>query len=146
MKETGSKLERQKLAEDKSQSFLSNYSASSSNQKPPDAEEYQAFSFGRVASRSQPMLTFYKNDDYVEAISYANLNRIWTSDIERELKLDFGDRQVRIEGDNLADLFQYISTNRCSEIKEQPERLAIKIENDTPVVTKIELLKPKLHH
>ena len=141
MNETDSKLARQKLAEDKSQSFLSNYAASSSSQKPTDTEEYQAFSFGRVASRSQPMLTFYKNDDYVEAISYANLNRVWTSDIQRELKLDFGDRQVHIEGNNLSDLFHYIVTNRCAEVREQHDKLAMTAKKEMPVVSRIELQK-----
>lgn len=139
MNETDSKLAKQKLAEDKSQSFLANYAGSPAASSASEADEYQAFIFGRVASRSQPMLTFYKNDDYVEAISYANLNRIWTSDINRELKLDFGDRQVRIEGDSLSQLFDYLCTNRCAAVVEQTKQEALSVAHKDPKVLRIEI-------
>ena len=102
----------------------------------PDSE-YKAFCFGRVGSRSQAMITFIKKDDYVEAISYANLNRIWSSNISNEIRLDFGGRIVTIEGARLNDLFNYIRMNRCSEVIEQSTYSAMEAQESSPTVTTI---------
>ena len=103
--------------------------------------EYKAFSFGRVGARSQAILTFVKSDDYVEAISYANLNRIWSSDVSTQIQLDFGERTVLIEGTTLNDLFNYIRLNRCSEVIEQSKRSAMETKEGEPIVTNISIRK-----
>ena len=119
------------------QSILGEHANATSKSGPGIEDEYKAFTFGRVGTHSQAMLTFIKHDDYVEAISYANLRRIWSSDIEKQLNLDFGDRQVVIDGSNLQSLFQYICSNRCSEIIEKSKSEAITSIADQPVVIKL---------
>lgn len=121
------------MPEAKSRSYLEEYTGL----PEPKDSEYKAFCFGRVGSRSQAMITFIKKDDYVEAISYANLNRIWSSDISSEIRLDFGDRIVTIEGAKLNDLFNYIRMNRCSEVTEQSTHSAMAAEEDSPIVATI---------
>ena len=102
-------------------------------------DKYQAFSFGRVSSRIQSMVTFKKQDDYVEAISYANLSRVWSSNIETEIRLDFGDRQVLVAGINLKEVFHYLCSNRCSEIVELSTRASMGFPDGQAVVTKLEI-------
>jgi len=123
------------MPESKAASFLQDFAKVETS----NDNEYKAFSFGRVGSRSQPMITFVKSDGYAEAISYVNLNRIWSSDTKTELKLDFGVREVEIRGNNLEDLFRYVATNRCSEITESSicETMGSQMEN--AIVTFIEL-------
>ena len=127
----------QNMPEARKQSFLSSYASSPANQEQSNEDEYRAFSFGRVGSRSQAMLTFIKKDDYVEAIAYAKLDRVYSSNTELEIKLDFGDRHVFIQGENLTDLFNYVCANRCTEINEMTTETAMVTK--TPIVTKIEI-------
>ncbi len=129
------------MLEDKDQSFLSSYAKPAASNASSGNEDYRAFSFGRVGSRSQAMLTFIKKDDYVEAIAYAKLDRVYSSDIDSELKLDFGDREVHIEGSNLRDVFNYIRSNRCSEIIERPAKASMASQPSTPAISKLSIVR-----
>jgi hypothetical protein len=100
-------------------------------------EEYQAFGSGRIGTKTQIMVVFRRSDGFVEALPYASLNRIYSSDVERVIYLDFGDRVVLIEGNHLGMIFRYLVSNRCSEVVEIDERAAMRQNADDPVVARI---------
>ncbi len=100
-------------------------------------EEYQAFGAGRIGTKTQIMVAFRRSDGYVEALPYASLNRIYSSDTERVINLDFGDRHVLIEGSHLALMFRYLTDNRCSEVVQVDERTAMRQNLDDPIVSRI---------
>ena len=134
------------MLEDKDQSFLSSYAKPAASSASSGDDDYRAFSFGRVGSRSQAMLTFIKKNDYVEAIAYAKLDRVYSSDINTELKLDFGDRQVLIKGTNLSELFRYICLARCSEVTQQTSLEAMSSKEKDPTIDTLDILCTNSDH
>ena len=62
--------------EGKSRSFLASYADTSTTLRIHRSQtNTKPSALGASAQDHNPMITFYKNDDYVEAISYANLNQ-----------------------------------------------------------------------
>ncbi len=109
----------------------------------PLEEEYQAFGSGRIGTRSQIMVAFRRSDGYVEALPYASVNRLYSSDVDRVIYIDFGDRLVLIEGSHLSLLFRYLTDNRCSEVVEIDERTAMRQHPNDPIVSRIVISSAK---
>ncbi|MEM9409984.1 MAG: hypothetical protein AAGA30_02655 [Planctomycetota bacterium] len=128
----------------KSQDNQTSYLDSLAPPEKAKSEEYEAFSFGRVGNRTQTMVTFVKNDGYTEAIAYAKLDRIYSADVDKQLQLDFGDREVKIEGKNLKAIFEYVISFRCSEITESTPNIAMSFGNGEPVVESLRFVKQQL--
>lgn len=88
----------------------------SSSEETPD--EYTAFAHGRVGRRPQMMVAFRKCSGQVEVFAYSRLTQIRSENPNRGFTLLFGDREVTIEGQELATLFRYLCEHRAVEIIE----------------------------
>ena len=106
-----------------------------SRKERPDADgEYQAFSFGRIGNRVQPVLLVRSADGQVEGFPYAEFGGIISEDEENGFTVKFGARTVSVEGRNLKGLFDHVCTFRAAEICEASENDAIKMKTDEATV------------
>ena len=86
----------------------------------PDSSEYEAFSFGRVGRRAQPMIEFQKADGYRLVLAYVDLRSISTTDPNRGFSLEFADRTINVSGNELGRCYEYLRQNRVSQMRELP--------------------------
>ncbi|MEZ6104472.1 MAG: hypothetical protein R3E01_36505 [Pirellulaceae bacterium] len=98
------------------------------------ADEYQAFSFGRIGVKPQLTLLFRKATGEVHGFAYADLRGISTLDEDRGFTIRFDSGTVKIEGRNLRQLFQYICLHRAAEIVEIDEQMTLQLPHDRAVV------------
>jgi hypothetical protein len=108
-----------------------------------ETEIYQAFSFGRVGIRPQLMLCLVKCDGHHLVLPYADLRAIITSEPDKGFLLDFGGRELLIEGTSLLICFRYLRDHRLAELSEIDSSSAMLQPEGTPVVHKITIRKPR---
>jgi hypothetical protein len=106
------------------------------------AEEYTAFARGRVGTRPQMMICFRKCSGEVFVFAYSMLTRIRSEDLERGFAMSFGDTEVRLEGNNLLPLFNYVREHRTAEIVEAERTVVMQAQGEC-VVSKISVALPK---
>ncbi|MCA9063753.1 MAG: hypothetical protein KDA96_11860 [Planctomycetaceae bacterium] len=101
-------------------------------------EEYVAFARGRVGARPQMMIAFYRSAGDVTVFPYSLLTRIQCVDPAADVTLVFGGAKVRIEGQNLTQLTQYLCQQRVAEIHEADRAAQMVSATDgSPLVTRI---------
>jgi hypothetical protein len=108
-----------------------------------DAEQYQAFAYGRVGSRPQLMLCLIKCDGHHLVLPYADLRSITTNAPDKGFHLEFVGRDILVEGSSLTTCFRYLRDQRLAELVEIDRPAAMSQPTDTPVVQKITLRKPR---
>ncbi|MEZ6101665.1 MAG: hypothetical protein R3E01_22245 [Pirellulaceae bacterium] len=101
------------------------------------ADEYQAFSFGRIGIKPQLTLLFRKATGEVEGFAYADFRGISAIDENAGFKIRFDTRTVKVEGRNLRQLFQYICLHRAAEIVEIDEWMTLQLPEDRAVVWRV---------
>jgi len=99
--------------------------------------DYVAFSHGRVGRRPQMMISFRRSSGQVAVFPYSLLRQILSSNPDTGFTMAFGGTSVRIEGEGLARLFQYVCEHRAVEIVES-DRPRI-IPTSSCVVTVVEV-------
>lgn len=99
-----------------------------------EADEYQALSFGRVGIRPQVTVLFRKANGEVEGFPYADFRGISSLNEESGFTVRFDARTVKIEGQHLGKLFQYICNHRAAEILEADPATAMNSPDGKPVV------------
>lgn len=108
-----------------------------------ESETYQAFSFGRVGIRPQLMLCVVKCDGHHLVLPYIDLHAISTSNPDKGFLLEFSRREILIEGTSLLICFRYLRDHRLAELTEIDRPSAMSQPDETPVVQKITIRKPK---
>jgi hypothetical protein len=106
---------------------------------PTAEEEYQAFSFGRVGSKSQLTLAIRRVSGTVHGFSYAHL---YTLDLEPSLGiiLRFTNHRVVLQGRHLDELYRYLRGHRVELIQVIDPLQAETLPEDTPVITSLEIV------
>lgn len=108
-----------------------------------DNEEYRAFSCGRVGTRAVNMICFIKSDGYHTVLPYIDLHAITSPEPARGFILDFGSREIVVEGENLEECFRYLRTHRLLELVELQQSAAFETAAGEPVVYTLTIRKPK---
>lgn len=105
--------------------------------KEADGEpaEYQAFSFARVGIRPQLTLLLRKASGEVEGFPYADFRGVSAVDENSCFTIRFDTRTVKVEGQNLKQLFQYVCNYRAAEIVEAEATAAMHIPDGKVVVS-----------
>jgi hypothetical protein len=106
------------------------------------ADEYTAFARGRVGTRPQMMICFRKCSGEVYVLAYSLLTKIHSENPDRSFTLSFSDTQVRIEGENLIQLFHYVREHRAAEITEAERTVVMSAEGEC-VVSRVLIVSPK---
>ncbi len=109
-----------------------------------DAEQYQAFAYGRVGSRPQLTLCLIKCDGHHLVLPYADLRSITSPAPDKGFHLEFVGRDILIEGSSLSTCFRYLRNQRLAELVEIDRPSAMSQPPDTPVVQKITIRKPRV--
>lgn len=102
-----------------------------------EPEEYQAFSFGRVGARAQLRIEFRKADGYRLVLPYVDLKSIETVDPQYGFRLQFVEKQINIEGQNLGSCYDYIKNDRLLDVIEASTTLLMTLPANSPVVTSV---------
>jgi hypothetical protein len=102
-----------------------------------EAEEYQAFSFGRIGIRPQMTLLVRKCTGEVEGFPYADYGGVSATNEDDAFSVKFGQRLVRIEGRQLQQLFRYVCNYRAAEITEVDARTSMHVAEDKAVVWRV---------
>ncbi len=107
--------------------------------KEADSEpaEYQAFSFGRVGIRPQLTLLLRKANGEVEGFPYADFRGISAVNEDVGFTIRFDTRTVKVEGQNLKQLFQYVCNYRAAEIVEAEPSVVMQTPDGQAVVWSI---------
>jgi hypothetical protein len=102
-------------------------------------EEYQAFSFGRVGSKSQLTLAIRRVSGTVHGFVYAHL---YTVDLEPSLGiiLRFTHHRVVLQGRNLDELYRYLRRQMVELIQVVDPLQAETLPEETTVVTSLEVV------
>ena len=108
-----------------------------------DDAEYQAFSCGRVGHRALQMVCFIKADGHHTVLPYIDLHAITTPEPGKGFILDFGTREIVVEGEHLEDCFRYVRTHRLAELVEFQRPSAMQTAAGLPVVHTLTIRKPK---
>lgn len=108
-----------------------NFARKNSGEEP---EEYQAYSFGRVSSKRQVTLLFRKASGEVEGFAYADYRGISAVNETIGFTVRFDTRTVKVEGQHLGELFQYICNHRAAEIREADVETAMQTPEGKAVV------------
>ena len=106
------------------------------------ADEYTAFARGRVGTRPQMMICFRKCSGEVNVFAYSLLTKIHSDNPDRGFAMSFNDTVVRLEGENMLMLFNYIREHRAVEIVEA-DRTVLMTAEDECVVSRILVALPK---
>lgn len=99
-------------------------------------DEYSPFALGRVSRRPQMMLLLRQCTGEVTVYPYSLLLQIHSQDPSKGFTLTFGDHKVRVEGENLTQLFNYVCQHRATEIVEAGRTVAFTAA-DGPLVMQI---------
>ncbi|MDA7980159.1 MAG: hypothetical protein MPJ50_15440 [Pirellulales bacterium] len=111
----------------------------SATQQDGDERDYQAFSFGRVSSRLQPMIEFVKADGYRLTLSYMDLKSIATNDPSFGFELSFVHQTICIEGRHLETCYRYLQRNRVESVQEVNRAQAMEGDNEQGMVTNMKI-------
>jgi hypothetical protein len=102
-----------------------------------EADEYQAFSYGRIGNRPQLTLVIRQAAGGVRGFPYARFEGIGADQDESNgFFVRFGREIVSFEGRNLGELFGYVCNYRASEIFEADRHTAMQIGEGKGVVWK----------
>lgn len=104
---------------------------------PAEAEEYEAFSFGRVGQKPQFTVAFKQADGFSEGLSYSDFRGWTTPDGNTSLELIFVGRKIAIEGSNLGRILDLIRQHRLFDLTEASRSQAMQCSADEPIVTKL---------
>ena len=113
-----------------------------SDEDSVSADEYTAFARGRVGTRPQMMICFRKCSGEVNVFAYSLLTKIRSDNPDRGFAMSFNDTEVRLEGENMLMLFNYIREHRAVEIVEA-DRTVLMTAEDECVVSRILVVLPK---
>lgn len=104
-----------------------------------EADEYRAFSFGRVGIKPQMTLLVRKSSGEVEGFPYSDFTGIWSLNEDDGFTIRFRDRIINIEGRNLRRLFDYICNHRAAEIVEIDSHAAMAVADESAVVWRVSM-------
>lgn len=110
-----------------------------------DSDEYRAFSCGRAGNRAMQMICFVKSDGYHTVLPYIDLHAITSPEPSRGFILDFGSREVVVEGENLQDCFNFVRAHRLMELIELQHSATFQTPDGEPLVHTLTIRKPKKH-
>ena len=113
-----------------------------SDEDSVSADEYTAFARGRVGTRPQMMICFRKCSGEVNVFAYSLLTKIHSDNPERGFAISFNETVVRLEGENMLMLFNYIREHRAVEIVEADRTVLMTSEGEC-VVSRILVISPK---
>ena len=106
------------------------------------SDEYTAFARGRVGTRPQMMICFRKCSGEVNVFAYSLLTKIHSDNPDRGFAISFNETVVRLEGENMLVLFNYIREHRAVEIVEADRTVLMTAEGEC-VVSRILVVSPK---
>jgi hypothetical protein len=124
------------------QAQLARGDARRSDEDSVSADEYTAFARGRVGTRPQMMICFRKCSGEVNVFAYSLLTKIHSDNPNRGFAIAFNDTVVRLEGENMLVLFDYIREHRAVEIVEADRTVLMTAEGEC-VVSRILVSSPK---
>ena len=108
------------------------------------ADDYTAFSYGRVGRRPQMMVSFVRSTGETEAISYSLLYRVHSENIDRGFTAFFGPTEVVVEGQQLGRLLDYLCEHRVATIREAGYGAEFAAEGEAGVVSRLVIRRPEL--
>ncbi|GAB5440116.1 MAG: hypothetical protein Fues2KO_04650 [Fuerstiella sp.] len=103
------------------------------------ADDYQAFSHGRIGRRPQMMIAFRRCNGETLVFPYASLLSIVSADPDTGFKLRFVEAQITITGQHLTRLFHTICEHRVLDIVEA-DRTAQLLATEDTIVQRLEIL------